>query len=267
MKLAVNYSRPLIRLIKEQQIKVDLLKCPDWEGMIHEAHPFGKITIHFDLDIGLGNTFKVDFERLKWFMDKTATPHINSHLVTPRNFDIESKEERLKINSLWRQEINRMIEHFDGARVALEHFPFTRAAPHLQLATDSQIFSKVIQDTGCMLLLDLAHARITADTLGIDVKEYILDLPLDRLVEMHITGVQYHNGVLTDHFGLDDKDWETLDWTLNQIESGHWRKPEILAFEYGGVGEVFAWRTDIDILKSQVPMLYEAVHGKMRTRN
>jgi uncharacterized protein (UPF0276 family) len=112
-----------------------------------------------------------------------------------------------------------------------------------------------------MLLLDLAHARITADTLGIDVKDYIKSLPLDRLVEMHITGVQKHNGVLTDHFGLDQKDWEILDWALKQIQAGLWRNPEILAFEYGGVGEVFAWRTRVEVLESQVPRLYRAVHG------
>lgn len=260
MKLAVNYSPPLIRLIREHKIKVDLIKCPDWEGMLSEAQPYGKITIHFDLKVGIGNIFNVDFDRLRWFKEQTATTHFNTHLVTPRNFDISSKEEKKEINTLWRQEINMMIENFGASQVALEHFPYTKTTPHIQFAAESKIFSKVIQDTGCMLLLDLAHARITADTLNIDVKDYIGSLPLDRLVEMHITGVQKHNGVLTDHFGLDHKDWEVLDWALEQIKDGNWRKPEIVAFEYGGVGEVFAWRTNIDILQSQVPRLYKMVH-------
>jgi hypothetical protein len=262
MKLAVNYSSPLIRLIKEKRIEVDLIKCPDWEGMLPEAHPYGKITIHFNLDVGLGSTFKVDFDRLKWFKEQTATPHFNTHLVTPRNFDVKSSEEKRKIGLLWRQEINLMIENCGAANVALEHFPYTKATPHIQYAADAEIFSGVIQDTGCMFLLDLAHARITADTLNIDVKDYIESLPLERLVEMHITGVQIHNGVLTDHFGLDQKDWEVLDWALKNIKDGKWRKPKIVAFEYGGVGEVFAWRTNIDILQTQVPLLYRMVHEK-----
>ena len=260
MKLAVNYSSPLIDLIDENEIKVDLIKCPDWKGMIHEAQAYGEITIHFDLDVGLGKTSQIDFDRLTWFKERTKTPHINTHLVTPRYFDITNKEEQQKINSLWRQEINLMVKKFGAANVALEHFPYTAANPHIKYAADSRIFSKVIRDTGCMLLLDLAHARITADTLGIDVKNYILDLPLDRLVEMHITGVQYHNGVLTDHFGLDQEDWGLLDWSLEKIRSGQWRKPEILAFEYGGIGEVFAWRTKRNVIASQVPRLYQAVH-------
>jgi hypothetical protein len=261
MKLAVNYSLPLVDLIRNNKIKVDLIKCPDWEGMLDEAQPYGKTTIHFDLDVGLGSTFKVDFNRLKWFKKKTETPHFNTHLVTPRNFDADSHEDQRNMITLWVDEINLMIENFGASQVVLEHFPYTSAAPHIQFAADSEIFSKVIQDTGCMLLLDLAHARITADTLGIDVKDYIKSLPLDRLVEMHITGVQKHNGVLTDHFGLDQKDWEILDWALKQIQAGLWRNPEILAFEYGGVGEVFAWRTRVEVLESQVPRLYRAVHG------
>jgi len=260
MKLAVNYSSPLIQLIYEGKINVDLIKCPDWEGMIHEARSFGEITIHFDMNAGLGNTFEVNFDKLKWFKERTKTPHVNTHLVTPCNFDINSKAEQRKINTLWRQEVDLMIENFGASNVALEHFPYTAANPHIKFAADSKIFSQVIRDTGCMLLLDLAHARITANTLGIDVKDYILGLPLDRLVEMHITGVQYHNGVLTDHFGLDHKDWEILDWSLEQINNKKWRKPKIVAFEYGGVGEVFAWRSNKDVIASQVPRLYQAVH-------
>lgn len=260
MKLAVNYSSPLIRLIKENRIEVDLIKCPDWEGMLPEAQPYGNITIHFDLDVGLGSTFKVDFDKLKWFKEHTATPHFNTHLVTPRNFDVTNSEEKLRIGALWHQEINLMAQNFDAANVALEHFPYTKSTPHIKYAADAEIFSEVIEYTGCMFLLDLAHARITADTLNIDVKDYIERLPLDRLVEMHITGVQIHNGVLTDHFGLDQKDWEILEWALENIKDGRWRKPEIVAFEYGGIGETFAWRTSSDVIKSQVPRLYEMVH-------
>ncbi|MDF1520843.1 MAG: DUF692 family protein [Brevefilum sp.] len=261
MQLAVNYSLPLARLIKDGSVQVDLIKCPDWEGMLEEASLYGPITIHFDLKAGLGSIFEIDFERIKGFKEKTATPHINTHLVAPPNFDPADAIERSKLNTLWREEISRMTDYFDSKGVALEHFPFTEKTPHLRYATDSQVFTNVIVDTNCMLLLDLAHARITANTLGIDVKEYISNLPLDRLVEMHITGVRFYNGVLEDHFELDEEDWVLFDWALNQIRSGVWRKPEMLAFEYGGIGEVFVWRTNQAVLREQVPRLYQAVHA------
>ena len=260
MRFAVNFSNPLIRLLKEDAVQIDLIKCPDWAGMLEEAKPYGPITIHFDLDAGLGTTLNVDFARIKDLKTQTATPHVNTHLVTPSTFDPDSPQELEMINRLWRQEIQLMIDHFGADQVALEHFPYTEANPNIKPAADSQIFSKVILDTGCMLLLDLAHARITADTLGIPVKDYISALPLDRLVELHITGIRSHSGILTDHFGMEEADWEILSWALEEISRGNWREPEFVAFEYGGVGDVFVWRTDSEVLKIQIPKLYEMVH-------
>lgn len=262
MKFAVNYSHPLIDLIQAGEIKVDLIKCPDWEDMLKDADPFGPITIHFDLDVGLGNTFKVDFSRIEKLKVQSRTPHVNTHLVTPQSFNADELRDVTKINALWRQEIQLMIDHFGAESVALEHFPYTTATPHLRLATNSDIFSQVILDTNCMLLLDLAHARITANTLKIDVKDYIQSMPLDRLVEMHITGIKLHHGILTDHFELHDADWDIFYWALKEIKAGNWRKPQIVAFEYGGVGKTFIWRTNREVLHDQVPRLYDAVHNE-----
>lgn len=260
MKLAVNYSNPLIRLLKEEAIKVDLIKCPDWDGMLTDAKPYGPITIHFDLDAGLGNTHRVDFSRIACFKESTSTPHINTHLVTPRTFDPDDMQELKKINALWREEIQLMVDCFGADSVALEQYPYTEDAPNIRAAADAQIFSQVILDTGCMLLLDLAHAKITASTLNINVRDYIQELPLDRLVEVHITGVRRHSGILTDHFQMGSEDWDLFSWALDEIRAGNWKKPEVVAFEYGGVGDVFVWRTDYQMLKQQVPLLYDMVH-------
>lgn len=261
MKLAVNYSHALVELLNENSVQLDLIKCPDWEGIIKEAGQYGPITLHYDLEVGLGNTFKIDFSRIQQLQQQTLTPHINTHLVTPSYFNPDNSSTLQEINTLWREEIKVMINHVGANAVALEHYPYTETTPNIRPAADSGIFSQVILDTDCMLLLDLAHARITADTLGIDVKEYICALPLDRLVEMHITGVKMYSGVLTDHFGLQDEDWDILAWALGEIQTNKWRTPEIVAFEYGGVGSTFVWRTDFNVLKTQIPKLYEMIHA------
>jgi len=162
MQFAVNYSLPLARLLSDGTVQVDLIKCPDWEGMLKEAALYGSVTIHFDLKTGSGSTSDFDFKRIKAFKEKSATPHVNTHLVAPRYFDFTNPQEKLKLNTLWREEIRRMTDYFGPEAVALEHFPYNEATPHLRYATDSQVFSNVILDTNCMLLLDLAHARITS---------------------------------------------------------------------------------------------------------
>lgn len=261
MKLAVNFSMPLVRLLKQKQVTVDLIKCPDWEGMLDEAAPYGNITIHYDLDAGLGKTLSADLTRLQKLKERTATPHINTHLVTPGNHDPENTPEISGINDLWRQEIGLLVDFFGAEAVALEHYPYTPNFPNLRTAVDDTLFSGVIQDTNCMLLLDLAHARITASSLGKDVRDYIQALPLDRLVELHITGIQSFGGILTDHFGLTSEDWQLFKWAIASIKHGSWRKPSIVAFEYGGVGSVFAWRTSEQVLREQVPRLFDIVHS------
>jgi len=260
MNFAVNYSHSLIQLVKEGSVNIDLIKCPDWEGMLKKAEPYGEITVHFDLKAGLGSTFDADFSHIKAIKEQTCTPHVNTHLVTPKNLDPDNPEEVLKISKLWREEIQVMIDYFGEESVALEHFPYTLTTPHLLPAVESKCFSQVIIDTNCRFLLDLAHASITADTKSIDVKDYIRSLPVDRLVEMHVTGINLYAGVFTDHFALQERDWKLLAWALDQIQKGHWRKPEIIAFEYGGVGSSFAWRTDIKTLETQIPRLYEMIH-------
>ncbi|MCB2209783.1 DUF692 family protein [bacterium] len=264
MKFAVNFSNPLVRLIEEGDVELDLIKCPDWEGMLQEAAPHRPVTIHFSLDAGLGKTLDADFSRIEHFLQTTRTPHVNSHLVTPRSCSPDDPTELRRVNDLWRQEIGLMVEHFGSERVVLEHYPYTLAAPHIAPAADVSAFSSVIDDTDCQLLVDLSHARITADTLGVDVKDYIGEMPLERLAELHVTGVRPYGGVLTDHFGMDEEGWQVFEWALQEIHAGHWREPRVVAFEYGGVGDVFVWRTDYDVLKEQVPRLYGMVHANGR---
>jgi uncharacterized protein (UPF0276 family) len=259
MKFAVNYSNALIKLLQDDQIQVDLIKCPDWAGMIKEAKLQGPITIHFDLDVGLGNSFNVDFNRVRRLADETFTPHVNTHLVTPKTLNPDNIAEVNKLIDLWHQELQFMIDGLGSCKVALEHFPYTKEFPNLIPAVDIKIFSNLVETMGVNFLLDLSHARITADTKGMDVKTYIEGFPLDRLVELHFTGVKQHGGILTDHFEMMDEDWDLLKWALQEIQSGQWQKPEVVAFEYGGVGSNFAWRTNDGVLATQVPQLYQLI--------
>ena len=54
---------------------------------------------------------------------------------------------------------------------------------------------------------------------------------------------------------MQDADWQPTAWAAGQIRSGAWKKPRMVAFEYGGVGDVFRWRTDGRYLLEQVPKL------------
>jgi hypothetical protein len=89
-----------------------------------------------------------------------------------------------------------------------------------------------------------------------ELADYIDRLPMERLRELHLTGLRRYHGLITDHFELGDPDWQAAEWALQQILSGEWRQPEIIALEYGGVGDVFGWRTQSEALLAQVPRLH-----------
>jgi hypothetical protein len=109
--------------------------------------------------------------------------------------------------------------------------------------------------------LDISHARITAHSLGLSDEEYLSQLPTVRIREMHIAGVHtLPGGELQDHLAMLDDDWSLLAWVLARIRLKEWGQPWLLAFEYGGVGSVFAWRSDPLVIAEQVPRLYTMVH-------
>jgi len=46
---------------------------------------------------------------------------------------------------------------------------------------------------------------------------------------------------------------------LAQIKSGEWSTPWLMAFEYGGVGTEFEWRSDPNVIVKQVPKILERI--------
>ncbi|SET51885.1 hypothetical protein SAMN05421676_105165 [Salinibacillus kushneri] len=86
-------------------------------------------------------------------------------------------------------------------------------------------------------------------------------LPLHHLKELHITGIQADkNARLRDSMPMTDEDWNLAKWVIQQINAGYWPEPWGVAFEYGGIGPKFEWRSDEEVLSQQLPYLYEMVH-------
>jgi uncharacterized protein (UPF0276 family) len=95
---------------------------------------------------------------------------------------------------------------------------------------DPAFISRVVESADCALLLDLAHARVSAYMLGQPAREYISQLPLDRLIEVHVSGPRRSpaNGRLLDaHEPLQEEDYALLAWVLERA------RPQAVTLEYG----------------------------------
>ena len=162
------------------------------------------------------------------------------------------------------RDVECLGQRFGVENIVIENVPYWKRARLGELAVeavDPAVIREVIQRSGCGLLLDIAHAiRACEGTGREDIKAYLNAMPVHALRELHVVGLlpePDENGDRHDHFALTDEDWALTEWALERIRAGAWRKPETMAFEYGGIGEKFNWRSETAVLAGQAPRLYQ----------
>lgn len=110
---------------------------------------------------------------------------------------------------------------------------------------------EVFKRTGCGCVLDTGHARVSAAVLEIDVYDYLSDLPLDRVVQIHVSGPRVRDGRLADvHKPLQEVDYALLDFVLERTH------PQVVTLEY---------ICEQDALREQLFRLCDIVDSNRRT--
>lgn len=266
MKLALNYSPQAEELLDAGLIDIDVIKCPDWPELIQKAQRLKPVYVHFPLCAG-GRAFSPDWQKIEGMKHETATRFINLHLeaTTDDYPDIpitsEDADHQSRIIEKAVKDVQEAISRFGVENIILENSPYhadARASFRLlRPAAEPKVIAEVIRQTGCGLLLDVDHARVSSHYMNMSFEDYIAELPTDRVKELHMTGTRMHaqEGWLESHHEMRQKDWSIFDWALHQIQSGQWAHPDVFAFEYGGVGEKFDWRSDKATIAEQVPIL------------
>ncbi len=260
IQLAVNYSLEAEALEQAGLVRFDLCKLPDWPDLVAEMAPRRDSYIHFTLAAGLNAPFEPDWALIERLLKMTGTVYVNLHLVAPPDLNPLDPDEVEAVLCKACDDVNRVVERYGSQSVILENVPVVGSRNHhlLPVVMPAAI-CRVISETGCGLLLDLAHARLAARALGLDEREYIQALPVQRIRELHITGIGLHEGDWVDHMEMQPEDWDLLDWALDRIRLGEWAQPGIAAFEYGGVGAPFQWRSSRKVLAEQVPLLRKLI--------
>ena len=293
MKFAVNYSAAAADLLRQGRIEIDRFKCPAWPDLIATAQTLHPVYVHLPLRIGAGlgeaiNTETrrpADWRHLEPLLPRTDTPQVNVHLA-PLTGDFPD----LAVDTADPAHVEMLIEHalrdvaalvarFGAERVVVENADDGKGRI-LHAALQPDLIRRVVETAGCGFLLDLAHARLGARQLGLDEREYIVRLPVERTCEIHLAGIQpfegrwlallrgsglsqedlgwfagLEPGQLLDHLPLADGDWQFYTWALEQACSGAWGRPWIATLEHGGVGPLWEQLTDRAALAEQVPRL------------
>lgn len=110
----------------------------------------------------------------------------------------------------------KWLKEWLGIPLLLENFNYhpTNAYEYI---CEPDVFSQLIDEIGVDMLLDLAHAQISAFNMGWkNVRAYLERLPLGKVVEIHINHPYNDDGkqMLDRHLPIGESDIELLRWVL-----------------------------------------------------
>lgn len=263
MRFAINYSPQAEELLREGRIQVDVFKCPDWRDLVARVSREHRVYVHCSLYAGRELDTAPDFAALDHWLAATDTLVINTHFAALRSEFPAGPISAEMVIKRGLQSVERLGERYGIERVVIENVPYPTGAwlgDLLPEVVDPAVIREVVERSGCGLLLDLAHAvRACEGTKRADVKAYIEAMPLHALRELHVVGLAAapdQLGMRHDHLPMTAADWQLAEWAIEGIAAGKWRKPDTLAFEYGGIGEKFEWRSDRAVIAEQAPRLY-----------
>jgi len=76
------------------------------------------------------------------------------------------------------------------APLVMENIPNFFSVRRAQMS-EAEFLRRFFAQTGCGFLIDVPHIWLAAYYRGIDTQEYLADFPLERVVEIHVAGVEY----------------------------------------------------------------------------
>lgn len=181
--------------------------------------------IFHGLSLSIGSPDPLDWEflsELKQFMQEFPVEIYSEHLSYTKAsnahlFDLLPIPFR---DDAIQHVVNRIkqVQDYLERPIAIENVSYyTELAPEMDEAT---FIKTIVEEADCKLLLDVNNVYVNAFNHQYDAKEFILKLPLERVVYIHMAGhEQVEPDLIIDTHGqpIIDPVYELFDWTLKQL--------------------------------------------------
>ena len=250
MKVCANLSEELLLLIKAKSIDLDLLKTTlvsiDAGDQEIFRRPLPKPLILHGLgttkDLGTPRFMDhIDLSRLNEIIHLAGTPYLSVHLSV-RLSDLDEgrgpgeKSAAEFADSTLRQMVDNIEAITSGTAMSM-HLENVSCNPSFRpsFVMEPSFMADVLEESGSYLLLDTAHARCAAYRLSMDPWEYINQLPLYKVREIHTSGPKFvgDKGLLDLHAEMVTEDYDLLQRVLENTPN-----VEIVTLEYGGLEDL-----------------------------
>lgn len=238
MYIGCNWSRALKFLLEREEINIDYIKSGaygDFNELFSTMRSMKPILLHglaYFEHTGMKNVEIIDFNRANDILKKCNSPHYGVHLAienSDMHLDMTDDDiyERMCSNiQIFKRnlEVPLLLENTPDSpqdRTKFDHYPYVMP----------EQLNRLFAENDVSFLLDLTHAKITAQYRGWDIHDYINQLPLNRVAEIHINGSGFDKeGFPADtHQAMGNDDYRLLEWVLN------YTNPHIVTLEYNGV--------------------------------
>ena len=229
-KLALADSPLARRLCQEKRINIDYIEtsamfadtikndCPDMPLLLHNS-VWDWSLAHNDA-LNQKEILKHTKNRLKI----TNAPFFSIHIGFSAGlveFDngmqaLSPSLNRQELLAIMVKNVLKLKEHLD-IPLLLENLDYVPAAAYEHIC-EPDFISELLAQTDTYLLLDLAHAQVSASRFSMTIEDYLADLPLQRVKQLHISGPREKDNVLFDaHEPLLKRDYKILETVLEKI--------------------------------------------------
>ena len=271
MQLGCNDSPPLRLLLDENRVELDFLKVSSLDGLpeaVEAALNYRPVLIH--VGFGISDT-TASYDAFDWngfnrLVQRAGSPHLAMHLEASTHnwrgddLRVQSRAEILQITEQLTA-LCKFLKDRLGCPLLLENMDYmgSELKPGygvFRTSVEPALLWHLVQTEGVGVLLDLAHLRVTAYHLGLDVYAFARSLPLGKVREIHVSGPVYIPGLglRDDHQELTEADYALLGWTLPLTNA------EIVTLEYPKVRTVKAsFNEQVVALERQLTRLNKIV--------
>lgn len=229
-KIALNDTIETRLLVNLKFLNINYIKYPSIQRPCKEEfnkinYPkiyHGLVARYTDLPDILSDDFinNVNVEKTKYFLTHSNSTIISIHIGDNlKNF---SDNECIK-NAIKNIDFVKKYIQTKESYIALENMEDLSNFNTL----NPKFIKRLVNETNTKFLFDTAHATVASNLLNMNIYEYVNNLPLDKLYEIHFSGTEFIDGHVLTHIRARKEDYELLEYVLN-ISS-----PKVVTLEYG----------------------------------
>ncbi|MGA2826198.1 MAG: DUF692 domain-containing protein [Streptosporangiaceae bacterium] len=225
----LGYRREIGSWILDAGDRVDVLEVVTEQFMQAEDELAALVdrfpVIPHGVGLSIGTAGPLDWEYLrsvKRVSDITGAPYYSEHLAVTRapGIDIGHLSPVWFTNEVLRAVIDNVhaVQDFLGKPLVLENISYLFDIPNATM-TQAEFFHRLVDATGCGLLLDVANVNVNAQNHRFDPVEFLDSMPLHAVVQIHMAGGFWSDGIYFDGHSepVDEATWQLLDVLLERV--------------------------------------------------